>query len=69
MDMAPQHDVTRLLQEWKLGDHAALDSLMQHVGQITHLMPVWLLLGPGGSGIKNMCWRVGPETRQDYSNS
>jgi RNA polymerase sigma-70 factor (ECF subfamily) len=28
MDAAPQHDVTRLLLEWKQGDHAALNSLM-----------------------------------------
>src|ERR1017187_6355859 len=28
MDPAPQHDVTRLLLQWKGGDHAALDALM-----------------------------------------
>src|ERR1017187_7622270 len=28
MDPAPQHDVTRLLLQWKAGDHAALDALM-----------------------------------------
>ena len=33
-------------------DKAAVDSLTQHVGQTTHLLPVWLLLTPGGAGIK-----------------
>ena len=33
-------------------DKAAVDSLTQHIGQTTHLFPVWLLLKPGGSGIK-----------------
>ena len=34
-------------------DKAAVDSLTQHIGQTTHLFPVWLLLTPGGSGIKS----------------
>ena len=33
-------------------DKAAVDSLTQHIGQTTHLLPVWLLLSPGGKGIK-----------------
>jgi len=28
MDSAPQHEVTRLLLQWKAGDHSALDALM-----------------------------------------
>ncbi len=35
-------------------DKAALDSLTQHIGQTTHLFPVWLLLSPGGAGIKSI---------------
>ena len=29
----------------------SLDSLTQHVAQMTHLMPVWLYLTPGGDGV------------------
>jgi cellulose synthase/poly-beta-1,6-N-acetylglucosamine synthase-like glycosyltransferase/peptidoglycan/xylan/chitin deacetylase (PgdA/CDA1 family)/spore germination protein YaaH len=35
-------------------DKAAVDSLTQHVGQMTHLMPVWLRLTAGGKGIQNI---------------
>ena len=35
-------------------DKAAVDSLTQHVGQTTHLFPVWLLLTPGGTGIHSI---------------
>lgn len=35
-------------------DKAAVDSLTQHIGQTTHLFPVWLLLTSGGSGIKSI---------------
>jgi cellulose synthase/poly-beta-1,6-N-acetylglucosamine synthase-like glycosyltransferase/peptidoglycan/xylan/chitin deacetylase (PgdA/CDA1 family)/spore germination protein YaaH len=35
-------------------DKAAVDSLTQHIGQTTHLVPVWLLLKPGGAGIKSI---------------
>lgn len=35
-------------------DKAAVDSLTQHIGQTTHLLPVWLLLSPGGGGIKSI---------------
>ena len=35
-------------------DKSAVDSLTQHVGQTTHLLPVWLLLSPGGKGIKSI---------------
>ncbi len=35
-------------------DKPALDSLTQHVGQITHFMPVWLLLNADGGGIKDI---------------
>ncbi len=35
-------------------DKAAVDSLTQHIGQTTHLLPVWLLLKPGGAGIKSI---------------
>lgn len=35
-------------------DKAAVDSLTQHIGQTTHLFPVWLLLSPGGAGIKSI---------------
>ena len=35
-------------------DKAAVDSLTQHIGQTTHLFPVWLLLKPGGVGIKSI---------------
>ena len=35
-------------------DKAAVDSLQQHIGQTTHLFPVWLLLSPGGTGIKSI---------------
>ena len=33
-------------------DKGAVDSLTQHIGQMTHLLPVWLLLSPSGAGIK-----------------
>ena len=33
-------------------DKGAVDSLTQHIGQTTHLLPVWLLLSPGGAGVK-----------------
>ena len=35
-------------------DKAAVDSLTQHIGQTTHLFPVWLVLTPGGGGIKSL---------------
>jgi cellulose synthase/poly-beta-1,6-N-acetylglucosamine synthase-like glycosyltransferase/spore germination protein YaaH/peptidoglycan/xylan/chitin deacetylase (PgdA/CDA1 family) len=35
-------------------DKAAVDSLTQHIGQMTHLFPVWLMLTPGGTGIQNI---------------
>ncbi len=35
-------------------DKAAVDSLVRHAGQITHLMPVWLLLGPSGAGVRSI---------------
>ena len=35
-------------------DKAAVDSLTAHIGQMTHLFPVWLLLAPGGSGIQSI---------------
>ncbi len=35
-------------------DIAAVDSLTQHIGQTTHLFPVWLLLTPGGTGIQSI---------------
>jgi len=35
-------------------DKAAVDSLTAHIGQTTHLFPVWLLLSPGGTGIKSI---------------
>ncbi len=35
-------------------DKPAVDSLQQHIGQTTHLFPVWLLLAPGGKGIQNI---------------
>ena len=35
-------------------DKAAVDSLQQHIGQTTHLFPVWLLLTPSGTGIKSI---------------
>jgi len=35
-------------------DKAAIDSLQQHIGQTTHLFPVWLLLSPGGKGITSI---------------
>ena len=35
-------------------DIAAVDSLTQHIGQTTHLFPVWLLLTPGGKGIQSI---------------
>ncbi len=35
-------------------DKAAVDSLAAHIGQTTHLFPVWLLLTPGGSGIQSI---------------
>ena len=35
-------------------DKAAVDSLTAHIGQMTHLFPVWLLLSPGGSGIQSV---------------
>ncbi len=34
-------------------DKAAVDSLTAHIGQTTHLFPVWLLLTSGGSGIQS----------------
>ena len=35
-------------------DKAAVDSLTEHIGQTTHLFPVWLLLSPGGTGIRSI---------------
>lgn len=35
-------------------DKASLDSLTQHIGQITHLFPVWLLLNENGGGVKSI---------------
>lgn len=35
-------------------DKPAVDSLTQHIGQTTHLFPVWLLLTPGGAGVKSI---------------
>ncbi len=35
-------------------DKAGLDSLTRHVGQITHLFPVWLLLNADGVGVKSI---------------
>jgi len=35
-------------------DKAAVDSLTAHIGQTTHLFPVWLMLTPGGSGIRSI---------------
>ena len=35
-------------------DKPAVDSLTQHIGQMTHLLPVWLLLTPGGRGIQSI---------------
>ena len=35
-------------------DIAAVDSLTAHIGQTTHLFPVWLLLSPGGAGIQSV---------------
>ncbi|MGI4790969.1 MAG: glycosyltransferase [Janthinobacterium lividum] len=35
-------------------DKAAVDSLTEHIGQTTHLFPVWLQLSPGGSGIHSI---------------
>ena len=35
-------------------DKAAVDSLVRHAGQTTHLLPVWLLIGANGAGIKDI---------------
>ncbi len=35
-------------------DKAAVDSLVAHIGQTTHLFPVWLMLSPGGTGFHSI---------------
>ena len=54
-------------------DKAAVDSLTAHIGQTTHLFPVWLLLSPGGAGIHSIAAfsdksAAGAETRADTND-
>ncbi len=54
-------------------DKPAVDSLQQHIGQTTHLFPVWLLLSPGGAGIQNIAQfsdksAAAAETRADTND-
>jgi cellulose synthase/poly-beta-1,6-N-acetylglucosamine synthase-like glycosyltransferase/spore germination protein YaaH/peptidoglycan/xylan/chitin deacetylase (PgdA/CDA1 family) len=53
--IAPGHITTEVRAAFfENNDIAAVDSLTQHIGQTTHLFPVWLLLTPGGSGIRSI---------------
>ena len=54
-------------------DIAAVDSLTQHIGQTTHLFPVWLQLSPGGAGIHSIATfsdksAAAAETRADTND-
>ena len=50
-------------------DKPSLDSLNQHIGQMTHVMPVWLLLSPDGSHIHNLAQFSDPNAVHDETHA
>jgi cellulose synthase/poly-beta-1,6-N-acetylglucosamine synthase-like glycosyltransferase/peptidoglycan/xylan/chitin deacetylase (PgdA/CDA1 family)/spore germination protein YaaH len=50
-------------------DKPALDSLTQHIGQITHLFPVWLLLNADSVGVKSIADFSTPSQGEDVDEA
>ena len=50
-------------------DKPSLDSLNQHIGQMTHVMPVWLLLSPDGSHIHDLAQFSDPIAASDETHA
>ena len=50
-------------------DKPSLDSLNQHIGQMTHVMPVWLLISPDGSHIHDLAQFSDPNAAQDAAHA
>ena len=50
-------------------DKSSLDSLTQHIGQMTHVMPVWLLLSPDGSHIHDLAHFSDPGAAHDDTHA
>ncbi len=72
--IAPGHVTTTVRAAFfENNDKAAVDSLTAHIGQTTHLFPVWLLLSPGGSGVQSIAQfsdksAAAAETRADTND-
>ena len=50
-------------------DKPSLDSLNQHIGQMTHVLPVWLLLSPDGSHIHDLAQFSNPDGVEDAAHA